>query len=90
MGEWKKIARGRRFRECAVGCKTNSHGRKETWRDCQLHLHVADGQIPIRGVLTSANLHDSPVAVALATMTAARVTCVVHLNRPGVFYLLPS
>ena len=58
---------------CAVGCKTNSHGRKETWRGYKLHLDVADGQIPIRGVLTSANLHDSQVAIPLSTMTAARV-----------------
>ena len=59
---------------CAVGCKTNSHGRKETWRGYKLHLDVADGQIPISGLLTSANLHDSQAAIPLATMTAARVT----------------
>lgn len=61
-------------RECAVGCKTNSHGRKETWRGYKLHLDVADGQIPISAVLTSASLHDSQVAIPLATMTAQRVT----------------
>jgi len=59
---------------CAVGCKTNSHGRKETWRGYKLHLDVADGQIPISCVLTSANLHDSQVAIPLATITAARVS----------------
>jgi hypothetical protein len=61
-------------RQCAVGCKTNSHGRKETWRGYKLHLDVADGQIPISAVLTAASLHDSQVAMPLAKMTAARVT----------------
>ena len=61
-------------RQCAVGCKTNSHGRKETWRGYKLHLDVADGQIPISALLTAASLHDSQVAMPLATMTAQRVT----------------
>lgn len=65
--------------DCAVGCKTNSHGRKETWRGYKLHLDVADGQIPISCWLTSANLHDSQVAIPLATMTAARVTSLYDL-----------
>jgi hypothetical protein len=61
-------------RQCAVGCKTNSHGRKETWRGYKLHLDVADGQIPITALLTSASLHDSQVAMPLAELTAQRVT----------------
>jgi hypothetical protein len=61
-------------RECAVGAKTNSQGRKETWRGYKLHLDVADGQIPISAILTSASLHDSQVAIPLATITAQRVT----------------
>jgi hypothetical protein len=61
-------------RHCAIGCKTNSHGRKETWRGYKLHLDVADGQIPISCLLTSASLHDSQVAIPLATLTATRVT----------------
>jgi Transposase DDE domain len=61
-------------RQCAVGCKTNSHGRKETWRGYKLHLDVADGQIPISALLTSASLHDSQAAMPLATITALRVT----------------
>jgi hypothetical protein len=35
---------------------------------------VADGQIPISAILTAASLHDSQVAIPLATMTAQRVT----------------
>lgn len=61
-------------RACAVGCKTNSHGRKETWRGYKLHLDVADGQVPISALLTSANLHDSQAAIPLALLTAQRVT----------------
>ena len=61
-------------RQCAVGCKTNSHGRKETWRGYKLHWDVADGQIPISALLTAASLHDSQVAIPLAEMTAQRVT----------------
>jgi hypothetical protein len=66
-------------RHCAVGCKTNSHGRKETWRGYKLHLDVADGQIPISAVLTSANLHDSQVGIPLAAMSAERVTSLYDL-----------
>jgi hypothetical protein len=66
-------------RQCAIGCKTNSHGRKETWRGYKLHLDVADGQIPVSCVLTAANLHDSQVAIPLATMTSQRVTSLYDL-----------
>ena len=67
-------------RECAAGCKTNSHGRMETWRGYKLHLDVADGQIPISAVLTAANLHDCQVAIPLATMTAQRRCQVRYLQ----------
>jgi hypothetical protein len=61
-------------RHCAVGIKTNSQGRKETWRGYKLHLDVADGQIPISAVLTAASVHDSQVAMPLSKMTSKRVT----------------
>src|ERR1700690_38068 len=61
-------------KQCAVGAKTNSQGRKETWRGYKLHLDVADGQIPVSAVLTSASLHDSQVAIPLSRMTARRLT----------------
>ncbi len=66
-------------RDCTVGCKTNSHGRKETWRGYKLHLDVADGQIPISALLTSAHLHDSQAAIPLALMTSKRVTSLYDL-----------
>jgi hypothetical protein len=60
-------------RECAIGCKTASNGHQQYWRGYKLHLDVADGQIPVSAVLTGANVHDSQVAIPLATMTSQRV-----------------
>jgi hypothetical protein len=64
---------------CDVGSKTNSQGYKETWIGYKLHLDVADGQIPISAVLTSASTHDSQVAIPLATMSAERVSSLYDL-----------
>jgi len=61
-------------RQCDIGVKTSSKGHPQHWRGYKLHLDVADGQIPISAVLTSASVHDSQVAIPLATMTAQRVT----------------
>jgi len=59
---------------CDHGCKRDSRGYLQHWVGYKLHLDVADGQIPISCLLTSASLHDSQVALPLATMTAQRVT----------------
>ena len=59
---------------CAVGTKRNAKGHTTSWIGYKLHLDVADGDIPISAVLTSASLHDSQAAIPLATMTAKRVT----------------
>ena len=59
---------------CARGVKRNAKGYQESWTGYKLHLDVADGGIPISCVLTAASVHDSQVAIPLATMTAARVT----------------
>ena len=59
---------------CSLGVKTSHDGNQQYWRGYKLHLDVADGQIPISGILTAASLHDSQVAIPLATMTARRVT----------------
>ena len=61
-------------KDCDVGVKTNSKGNKEKWIGYKLHIDVADGQIPISCILTSASLHDSQVALPLAEMTRQRVT----------------
>ena len=59
---------------CDRGTKINSKGYKESWNGYKLHLDVADGQIPITPLITSASLHDSQSAIPLATMSSERVT----------------
>jgi len=56
---------------CAVGVKRNAKGHQGSWIGYKLHIDTADGEIPISCVLTSASVHDSQVALPLATMTAA-------------------
>lgn len=68
---------------CDVGTKTNSKGNKHVWIGYKLHVDVADGQIPISAVLTSASVHDSQVALPLATITAQRVTSLYDLMDAG-------
>lgn len=69
-------------RGCNVGCKPDK-GKKKYWTGYKLHLDVADGQIPISCVLTSASLNDNQVAIPLATMTAQRVTSCYDLMDAG-------
>lgn len=59
---------------CDAGCKNNSRGNKSVWVGYKLHLDVADGQIPISAILTSASVHDSQAAVPLALLSSQRVT----------------
>ena len=61
-------------RACDVGAKQNAKGYRETWIGYKLHIDTADGEIPISCVLTAASVHDSQVAIPLATITAGRVT----------------
>jgi len=61
-------------RECDTGGKKNSKGHTQYWRGYKLHIDVADGQIPISCVLTSASVHDSQAAIPLAIITNQRVT----------------
>ncbi len=59
---------------CTTGVKQNAKGYRTHWIGYKLHLDVADGDIPISAILTSASLHDSQAAIPLATMTASRLT----------------
>ncbi len=61
-------------RACDKGCKKDSKGLPQFWIGYKLHMDVADGQVPISCLLTSASLHDSQAAIPLARMTAGRVT----------------
>jgi len=70
-------------RVCDKGCKTNSKGSKDWWMGYKLHMDVADGQVPISCILTSASVHDSQVAIPLARLTADRVTSLYDLMDRG-------
>jgi Transposase DDE domain/Transposase domain (DUF772) len=61
-------------KHCAVGTKRNAKGHTISWIGYKLHLDIADGDVPISAVLTSASLHDCQAAIPLAMMSAARVT----------------
>jgi hypothetical protein len=61
-------------RACDVGAKRNAQGYQETWIGYKLHIDTADGEIPVSCVLTAASVHDSQVAIPLATITAGRIT----------------
>ena len=68
---------------CDKGCKTNSKGSKEWWIGYKLHMDVGDGEVPLSCILTSASVHDSQVAIPLATMSANRVTNLYDLMDRG-------
>jgi hypothetical protein len=64
---------------CSIGIKSNSQGFRNAWRGYKLHLDTADGDVPISAILTSANVHDSQVAIPLAQLSAQRVTALYDL-----------
>jgi hypothetical protein len=66
-------------KQCDTGAKKNTQGHEQYWRGYKLHLDVADGQIPVSALLTSASVHDSQAAIPLMTMTSARVTHLYEL-----------
>lgn len=59
---------------CDKGGKRDSKGNAMYWNGFKLHLDVVDGGIPVSAILTSASVHDSQVAIPLATMTKERIT----------------
>ena len=60
-------------RACDVGTKRNAKGHTTFWIGYNLHVHTADGGIPVSCIMTSASTHDSQAAIPLGTLTAARV-----------------
>jgi hypothetical protein len=58
---------------CNWGAKKKC-GNTSFWKGYKFHVDWADGEIPICGILTSASVIDSQVAIPLATMSAQRVT----------------
>ena len=61
------------------GCKINSRGHKYFWPGYKLHVDWSDCGIPITCLITSASLHDSQVAVPLASLTSKRVQSLYDL-----------
>ena len=59
---------------CSIGTKRNAKGHTTSWIGYKLHIDTADGDVPVSCLLTAASVHDSQVALPLATITAARVT----------------
>ena len=53
---------------CSVGTKRNAKGHTTSWIGYKLHIDTADGDVPVSCLLTSASVHDSQVALPLATM----------------------
>jgi Transposase DDE domain/Transposase domain (DUF772) len=66
-------------RHCSVGVKPDARGRKSVWIGYKLHLDVADGGIPLTGLITSASLHDSQAAIPLTLLTSQRVVALYEL-----------
>jgi transposase len=58
---------------CDFGCKRDSKGNTYSWQGFKLHIGVADGDIPVSAILTSASLHDSQAAIPLLQMTKERI-----------------
>lgn len=58
---------------CDKGAKKDSKGNTLYWTGYKLHLDTIDGGIPISAIVTSASVHDSQVAIPLATLTATRI-----------------
>jgi hypothetical protein len=58
---------------CDVGTKKNSKGYNYSWTGYKFSVDVADGNIPLSAITTSASVHDSQAAIPLGRMTADRV-----------------
>jgi hypothetical protein len=68
---------------CDVGCKTDSKGNKSYWIGYKLHVRVAEGNIPLVAVTTSASVHDSQVVIPLMKQSDRLVTSLYELMDRG-------
>jgi len=59
---------------CDRSGKKDSKGNTMYWHGYKLHLDTIDGGIPVSAIITSASVHDSQVAIPLASMTAKNIT----------------
>lgn len=58
---------------CDKGAKKDSRGNTMYWNGFKLHMDTVDGDIPVSVIVTSASVHDSQVAIPLATLTAKKI-----------------
>jgi hypothetical protein len=66
-------------RECSIGVQVTKKREPKFTKGYKLHLDVADGQIPVSAVLSSANVHDSQLSVPLTKITSERITYLYEL-----------
>jgi len=59
---------------CDRGTKKNAKGYKMSWNGYILHLETNDAGLPISALVTSASLHDNPVAIPLSKLASKKVT----------------
>jgi hypothetical protein len=64
---------------CDKGAKKDSKGNVMYWNGYKLHIDTIDGDIPVSAIVTSASVHDSQVAIPLATMTMNKVVTLYDL-----------
>ena len=57
---------------CDWGFKRDSKGKKKTWKGYKLHLCCSDGDIPVVGFLSSANMHDSKAMIPMMQKASER------------------
>jgi len=69
--------------DCGVGVKQNSKGNREVWIGGKLHISTVDGDIPITTFYSSANVHDSSLALPLIQETSKRVNYLYDLQDAG-------
>jgi hypothetical protein len=74
---------------CDVGCQTNSKGNKDYWIGYKFHVRVAEGNLPLFAVTTSASVHDSQVTIPMMKITDRSVTSLYELEDRGydAFYI---
>ncbi len=66
--------------QCDTGTKKDSQGFKHSWIGYKLHIDTADGDVPVRAILTSASIHDSQVMTPLMQATNAQLTYLYDLG----------
>jgi len=70
---------------CGIGVKQNSKGNREVWIGGKLHISAVDGDIPIVAFYSSANVHDSSVALPLMNEASQRVQYFYDLQDAGYY-----